>query len=370
MGRIQRGEGGAAFSGCLNVTDKGFAPPTLVGGEDMGWKRLSLACAAGFAVGSAADAHHSPAGYDRATETILTGTIAELSWRNPHIYFILEMTNPDGSTSRQEIQAGSISVATTLGITRDLLEPGKRVSVRVHPSRRGDGRIAWGVNMTDEDGVAYSLDIGGDIDATDRSVEAESIAGSWVPTFGALRQTGLSLQDLPMTDAARAAREDFDSWRRLEASCTQWPPPRLMTFTVQRTITVADDRVTLDFDWMGAKRVVHLDQTEHPADLEPTIQGHSIGRWEGDTLVIDTVGFEPNLSGVNLGVPAGLGKHMVERVSLTEDKRHLLYEFTIEDPEYLLEPVSASSVWDHRPDIEPSGVQCDDDVADRFLELE
>jgi hypothetical protein len=333
-------------------------------------KRVLLACAATLAVAGVAFAHHSPAGYDQTKEMILDGTITELNWKNPHIYFLLETTRPDGTTYEQEIQAGSISVATTLGITRELLEPGSRVSVRVHPSRRGDGRVAWGVNMTDDEGVTYSLDIGGDIDAADRSVVAESIAGSWVPTTGALRRPGLGLRDLPMTDAARAGREDFESWRRLEASCTQWPAPRVMVFMVQRTIAVADDQVTIDFDWMGAQRIVHLGMTEHPADLEPTIQGHSIGHWEGETLVIDTVAFEPNLSGINLGVPAGAGKRMVERLSLTEDRRHLLYEYTIEDPEYLTEPVSASAVWDHRPDIRPSGVLCDSDVADRFLEIE
>lgn len=334
----------------------------------MARKQLLLACVAGLAIAGAAVGHHSPAGYDQSKEMILNGTIKELSWKNPHIYFVMEMQNPDGSTSQQEVQAGSISVTTTLGITRELLEPGQQVSVRAHPSRRGDGRVAWGVNMTDDEGQTYALDIGGNLDTTDRSVPAETIAGSWVPPFG--QQSGLSLQTLPMTDAARAGRENFEAWRRLEASCSQWPAPRVMTFTVQRTVAIADDRVTIDFDWMGAQRVIHLDQTEHPADLEPSIQGHSIGRWEGETLVIDTVGFEPNLSGINLGVPAGVGKRMTERLSLSEDKRHLIYEFTIEDPEHLTEPVSGVNTWHHRPDIEPSGVQCDDDVADRFLDIE
>jgi hypothetical protein len=337
-------------------------------------RRAILCCIGGgimsFAAFGAASAHHSPAGYDRDTQMTLTGTIAELNWKNPHIYFILEVDNPDGSTRRQEIQAGSISVSTTLGLTRDILEPGKRVSVLVHPARSGSGRVVWGVNLTTDEGESYSLDIGGAIDTRDRSVEAESIAGSWVPPFRALREGSVPLGELPMTDAARAARDDFDSWRRLEASCTEWPAPRVMTFTIQRTITVEDDAVTMDFDWMGAKRVVHLDQTEHPADLEPTTQGHSIGRWEGDTLVIDTIGFEPNLSGVNLGVPSGLAKHMTERLSLTDDRKHLLYTYTIDDPEYLTEPVGATVVWDHRPDIEPSGVVCDDATANRFLELE
>lgn len=64
-------------------------------------------------------------------------------------------------------------------------------------------------------------------------------------------------------------------------------------------------------------RVVPLDAA-HPTDVEPSLFGHSIGRWEGETLVIDTVAFEPNPWGLFARVPWSAGKHTVERLTLIE----------------------------------------------------
>jgi hypothetical protein len=106
----------------------------------------------------------------------------------------------------------------------------------------------------------------------------------------------------------------------------------------------------------------------HPADLKPSLHGHAIGRWEGDTLVIDTIGFEPNPSGLGMNVPSSSGKHVVERLTLTPDKVRLRYEVTVEDPTYLTGPGTITQQWDHRPDLEftqdTSG--CDPDVARRY----
>lgn len=45
---------------------------------------------------------------------------------------------------------------------------------------------------------------------------------------------------------------------------------------------------------MDMVQTVHLGTSEHPTDIVPSTEGHSIGWWEGDTLVVDTVGFSPN----------------------------------------------------------------------------
>ena len=86
-------------------------------------------------------------------------------------------------------------------------------------------------------------------------------------------------------------------------------------------IEVGDKEVVLRFDNTGdhVERIVHMG-AEHPANLQPSLHGHSIGRWEGETLVIDTIGFEPNGSGVALNVPSSASKHTVERLTLTEDR--------------------------------------------------
>ena len=64
----------------------------------------------------------------------------------------------------------------------------------------------------------------------------------------------------------------------------------------------------------GLTRTVHMDLDAHPDDIAPSRAGHSIGRWDGDTLVVDTVGFEPgSLAG---SVPHSSALHIVERFTL------------------------------------------------------
>ena len=76
-------------------------------------------------------------------------------------------------------------------------------------------------------------------------------------------------------------------------------------------------------------RVVYMDGRPHPRDLRPTYFGHSIGKWEGDTLVIDSVGFNEKqwLAG---SFPHTEQLHLTERIS-RPNLRTLVYEATIDD---------------------------------------
>ncbi|HMB73950.1 MAG TPA: hypothetical protein VKQ06_10290, partial [Gammaproteobacteria bacterium] len=67
-------------------------------------------------------------------------------------------------------------------------------------------------------------------------------------------------------------------------------------------------------------------------------------------------------------IASGRSKHLVERLSLSQDGLTLLYEFTLEDPEYIRGPVSNSYVWHHRPDVSASRTECDLDAASRYLD--
>ena len=71
-----------------------------------------------------------------------------------------------------------------------------------------------------------------------------------------------------------------------------------------------------------------------------------------------------------MDLPSGAHKHLVERFTVSDDRKHLRYESTIEDPDYLAAPVAYSSEWDYRPDLAPTGIACDPDVARRFITLE
>jgi hypothetical protein len=332
-------------------------------------KRIFGACAAAtLAAATTAAAHHSPAAYDQTTQIVIEGTITKIAWVNPHVYFTLAVPGPGGSTVEQEVQAGSPAGLKTLGVGKNALAVGDRVAVRAYPNRRGSGRVVWGLSVKTAAGKGFPVDFFAGTDPAAPTVVASGLAGSWVPQLAGLafgnRVPG------KLTAAGAAARDDVEGYRNSVATCGAWPAPQIMLIPIIRSIEVGDTAVRLRFDWMSAERVVHLDQAAHPAGVPPTLAGHSIGRWEGATLVVDTVAFEPNRSGIAVGVPSGPRKHLVERLSLAEDRLHLRYDFTIEDPEYLSAPVTFSELWDHRPDLEPSGDECDAATARRFLVLE
>jgi hypothetical protein len=327
-----------------------------------------MAGVAGLVAGSSAFAHHSPAAYDQTKEITLAGTITKVGWMNPHIYFTLAVPGPGGATVEREIQAGSASGLTALGVKKSALVVGEHITVTGFPSRRDANGVVWGVNVATAAGATFPIDFLGKAASVAPTIAVQGIAGRWLPP---LRGVGLlgNLQH-PLTDAGRAARADLDSYRASAATCDAWPAPMMTVVPMLRDIQVDKDAVRISFDWMKAERVVHLDRSAHPSDLQPTLQGHSIGRWEGGTLVVDTVGFAPNRSGIAVGIPSGPRKHMVERFSVAADKVHLEYQFTLEDPDYLSAPVSFTELWDHRPDLEPSGEKCDPEIARRFLEVE
>jgi hypothetical protein len=136
-----------------------------------------------------------------------------------------------------------------------------------------------------------------------------------------------------------------------------------------RSIAVSANEVVIHFDNSGDHviRTVHLN-AEHPADVQPSLHGHSVGHWEGETLVIDTIAYEPSTSGLGGSVPSSAGKHTVERLTLGEDRTRLRYEVTVNDPVYLAEPASFAMQWDHRPDLDfsPASEACDPGVAARY----
>jgi hypothetical protein len=78
-------------------------------------------------------------------------------------------------------------------------------------------------------------------------------------------------------------------------------------------------------------RTIYMDGRSHPKDLKPTFMGHSIGHWDGNTLVIDSVGFNEDFWMNRDGLPHTSQMHLTERLTRT-DFDTLNYEVTIDDP--------------------------------------
>jgi hypothetical protein len=327
----------------------------------------TLTCLA-FAVASpCALAHHSPAQFDTGTEIVLSGVVTRYDWKNPHIYLSIRTEGPGGEPVEQAIEAGSGSVMLPLGLTRDAVRIGEQVTIRANPSRRGTGYIVLGRELVKADGTVLPLFIGSKPSrAAPGEPAAESIAGTWFPPLSGFSAFNGGRRQWQLTEQARAAAARPGE-QGAHANCIPVTAPTLMVYPVASQVEIETGAVRFHIDWMSSERVVHLDGRPHPDPAVPTLHGHSIGHWDGDTLVVDTTQFAAHPDGNALGLPSGPRKHLTERFRLSEDRRHLEYEARLEDPDYLIEPIVHRSSWDYRPDLEPSGAPCELDVARRFL---
>lgn len=92
-------------------------------------------------------------------------------------------------------------------------------------------------------------------------------------------------------------------------------------------------RQILVFDIGGphSYRTIYMDGRQHPKDLAPSFYGHSVGHWEGDTLVVDAVGFNEKFWMNRDGLPHTEQMHLVEKFTRI-DAATLKYEVTVDDP--------------------------------------
>jgi hypothetical protein len=89
-------------------------------------------------------------------------------------------------------------------------------------------------------------------------------------------------------------------------------------------------------------RTIYTDGREHPKDLTPTYYGHSVGRWEGDTFIVDTVGFNDKMWIDRGQAPHTEKLHIIEKFTRT-DMNSMTYELTVDDPMAYTAPWSRSS---------------------------
>jgi len=116
------------------------------------------------------------------------------------------------------------------------------------------------------------------------------------------------------------------------------------------------------FEYDHTVRHIYTDGRKHPAALKPSYNGHSIGHWEGDTLVVDTVGLNGKLWLDRLGHPESAQMHIVERVHRVDDKT-LQVDFTFDDPKSYPKPWTALIRYRLKPDWDILELVCEDNLA-------
>ena len=107
-------------------------------------------------------------------------------------------------------------------------------------------------------------------------------------------------------------------------------------------LTQEADRVTIHHEWMDAERIVHLGTTEHPNKMLENVLGHSIGWYEGETLVIDTIGYPAGVLHQHPGLPHSDKLHTVERLTLSAAGDSFELAYTADDADYFIDQLTGA----------------------------
>jgi hypothetical protein len=322
---------------------------------------------------AAAYAHHSAAPhFDIDTAISVEGVITELKFVNPHGYFYFDVTDETGAKVNWRCELSAATNLRRLGWTQDTLQPGQSVRVNGAPARREE-HVCYLNFLTLDDGTRITRNGGpgnpDDADSAGALTRARvpqsrylangqlNISGRWVATRGPGGPNGPGRPPaagaggpnrgrgnpgappgLPApTDAGITAaagyEQPFD-----DPGIFCHPANIIFAWTHDQhvnEIDQQDDRVILKYGYMDLERTIFLGQSKHPSSIVPSVAGHSIGRWDGDVLIVDTVGFEAGVLIPISGIKHSDQMQIAERFELGVDGQTLVRHYTVHDPSFL-----------------------------------
>jgi len=140
-----------------------------------------------------------------------------------------------------------------------------------------------------------------------------------------------------------------------------FPPgvPRIMLIPFPLQIVQSPGMVVMLFEYDHFTRQIYMDRRDHPRDVDRTWMGDSIGRWDGDTLVVDTVGLNDKTWLDQVGHPHSDRLHVVERIRRT-DHETLEDDITIDDPKAYTKPWTGQQFFKLRPNWHLIEYVCED----------
>ena len=360
-------------------------------------------------------AHHGIANFDLEREISISGTVTELAFVNPHSWLYLDVTGEDGQVTAWRCELRGAAVLRRSGWTPELFAPGTMITITGAPDRftahtcylgtvafpdgtRIDryGQIQRPVPQPPADRPARLANgrpnFSGDWAAEQRMLtDPRGMSGAFLPmsvaqtlepgaipegtrAFPGARGTEVARAEdpiaaywnrppaMPLTEAGARAIEGFDGASTDNPRLRCEPTNILFDWTFEadvNRIIQRDDAITLVYGSMGLERTIHLKESEHPDDLEPSLAGHSIGRWEDDVLVVDTVGFAPGILLADGRVPHSDQLHVVERFSLDPERGALRRSYVATDPLYFEGEYTGSDVV-YVADVPYQVTPCDD----------
>jgi len=349
-------------------------------------------------------AHHGAGLYDMRKNVELEGKLTRVDFVNPHTYVYFDVVGSDGKVIAMKCETRGATVLRRSGWSPEMFVKGTSIKITGHPHREDPSActvetMTLGQKPTLE--RYQQLSDAKSVDRTKRPFRLSNgkpnLAGDWAQEQQVLAtppggRAGL----VPISKAAEIRAGKLP----MPAGVPGWfPPPVKLTAAGEAAAAALRKRPTSEnprlscqptsilFDWVfdgaigritqstnvikmeygvGLTRNVQMNMTAHPANIKPSRAGHSIGRWDGDTLVVDTVGFLPGSLAGNL--PHSDKLHVVERFTLNPTTLELTRDIVAEDPVYFADKyVDSDSVL---PADAPFKVEACKELAPEYQQTE
>jgi hypothetical protein len=165
-------------------------------------------------------------------------------------------------------------------------------------------------------------------------------------------------QALAYQDWAAAKQKTFSTLDDPTLLCLLPGVPRIATMPMPLEIVQTPKEVVVLYEAFRAWRRIPInDKLQHPNDLTPTWMGDSVGRWEGDTFVVDVTGFNDKTWIAGTGTVHTEKMHVVEHYKINDDGT-LSYDATVEDPGALTKPWVTGAVFRKPVDVRVEEYEC------------
>lgn len=320
-------------------------------------------------------AHHSTAIYDLQEEISISGVVTEVRWRNPHVYIYVKDSDNLSDSSIWEIEGLPPSGFMRAGWNQDTLIVGEQLTVRGNPTRNRERQGIYPQSIIVNGTEIFNLSVFDTqtLKATDAGgIETNGIDGIWATELNTdlLIKLGEGAIFENLTPKGEAAVASFDEQTMSPmVNCEQVVPPFSMFIPDTKKILIEENVIKIFGSFDGGERIVHMSLGVNGGAISSP-HGQSIGRWEENTLVVNTTNFSENRIGNGWGLPSSAEKRMEERFSLNSDKTSLTYEFLLTDPVYMTSTVIGIAKWKYAPNLGFSTevVECDQDSASRFID--
>jgi len=351
-------------------------------------------------------AHHGVNGQFDESKTIqVKGLVTKSKLVNPHAYVYFNVKNKAEGVDEWRCELGTGSTLKRAGWTSNTFAKGTEITIVGSPSRN-EAFGCYVHSITFSDGITIKrnsiFDKAGKLVKQPRKVTladgTPNIGGTWVaeqrkrgerppgpppgragkdnvagdtstppngqPQKGSRPPKDSNRPNFILTDAGKKAVVGYniESTPRFHCAATNIIDDWTFDQLVNRIEQTKDD-IVISYGFMDIERTIHLDLDQHPADLQPSVAGHSIGKWQDGVLIVDTIGFAPGY----IHAPpfsGGAAKnsnqlHIVERFSLSEDGLSLNRQYEGEDPLYLAQKFSGKDTV-KLTDSAYSPYNCDD----------